>query len=92
MLTSLRGCVWVETGIYSWIGEKSLQIFEGIRVFSVSVLSRFRLSGLKCAERSDLFPKQRCERLSVHFVLNCFNEAVEINLRVSGSGPPGVVL
>lgn len=91
-VTSLRGSVWVETGIYSWTGEKRLQIFGGICVFSVSVLSRFPFSGLKFAERSDLFPKQRCERLGVHFVLNCFNEAVEINLRVSRSGPPDVVL
>lgn len=55
----------------------------------------FCASGLMCGmtacQWSDLFPKQHCERLSMHFVLNCFNEAVEINLRASRSRPPDIV-
>lgn len=34
---------------------------------------------------------EHCERLCVHFVLNCFNEAVEIMLRASWSRLPDIV-
>lgn len=56
-------------------------------LFSASEL----MCGMTACQWSDLFPKQHCERLSMHFVLNCFNEAVEINLRASWSRPPDIV-
>lgn len=52
---------------------------------SPRIFARGLMFGMTACQGSDLFPKQRCERLGAHFVRNCFNEAVEINLRESSS-------
>lgn len=67
----------------------SLALFLSLshRLFCASGL----MCGMTACQWSNLFPKQHCERLSMHFVLNCFNEAVEINLRASWSCPPDIV-
>lgn len=81
-------------------------LFSSTPFFFFSILPRYQLLsphishpsfcasavmwGMTACQWSDQFPKQHCERPSMHFVLNCFNEAVEINLWASRSRPPAI--